>query len=80
VHIRSVGHDREVVAVAAQRGLAQRERRRPLLRKELLDPGIAVERDVLVVEDRVRIGDGRGEQRTRVGRGRGDDDLRPGVR
>ena len=40
--------------------------------------GIAVERDVLVVQDRIRIGDGGRHQRARVRRRRRDDDLQSG--
>ena len=55
-------------------------RRGALAAEPLLDARIAVERDVLVVEDRIGIGHGAGHQRARVVRRRGHDDLQPGVR
>ena len=58
VHVRAVRDDREVVAGAPQRGLADRHRRRRRVGERLLDARIAIERDVLVVEDRIGIGDG----------------------
>ena len=62
-------------ARAPQRGLADRQRRRRVSRQHLLDARIAIERDVLVVQHRIRIGDGGGHQRARVFRRRGHDDL-----
>ena len=44
----------------------------------LLDARIAVQRDVLEVENRIRIGDGRRHQRARILRRRRNDDLQAG--
>ena len=76
VHVGAVRNDRQVVArlVAAPPCRSAAARRR-IAAKHLLDARIAVERDVLVVEDRIRIGDGARHQRSRVVRRRGDDDL-----
>ena len=46
----------------------------------LLDPRIAIERDVLVIEHGIRIGDGAGHQRARVGGVEGTTIFSPGVR
>ena len=46
--------------------------------KDLLDPRIAIERDVLVVENRIGIGDGARHECARVGGRRGHDDLQSG--
>ena len=55
--------------------LPMRQRRRRVVRQRLLDPRIAIERDVLVVEHRIGIGDGARHQRARVLRRRRHDDL-----
>ena len=78
VHVGAVGNDREIVAGAAQRRAADRQRRRRLGREPLLDARIAIERDVLVVEHGIRIRHGGRHQRARVGRRRRHDDLQPG--
>ncbi len=75
VHVGAIRNDGEVVAATAQRGLADRNRRRRRVAEGLADPRIAVERNVLVIEDRIRIGDGRRHQRARVVRRRRHDDL-----
>ena len=75
VHVGAVGDHRQVVAGAAQRRLADRHRRRRRLAEHLLDARIAVERDVLVVEHRIGIGDRRRHQPARVFRRRRHDDL-----
>ena len=69
---------REVVPVAPQRGAADRNAGRRLGREHLLDARIAVERDVLVVEDGIRIGHRARHERARVGGRRRHDDLEPG--
>ena len=58
-----------------KRGLADRHRRRRVCRQRLLDPRIAIERDVLVIQHRIGIGDGGGHQRARVFGRRRDHDL-----
>ena len=65
------------VARPAQRGLPNRHRRRRRVVQHLLDPRIAVERDVLVVEDRIGIRDRARHERPRIGRRGRHDDLQP---
>src|SRR5436190_58195 len=69
VYVGAVGHDGEIVAGATQRRLADRQRRRRGL-ECLLDARLAVERDVFVVQHRIRICDRRRHRGTRVRRGR----------
>jgi hypothetical protein len=45
---RAVGNDREVIAAAAQRRTAERDRRRRFVADRLPDARIAIQRDVLV--------------------------------
>ena len=80
VDVGAVRDDREVVAGAAQRGAAERNRGGRRVGERLLDARIAIERDVLVVEHRIGIGDRRRHQRARVVRRRRHDDLQAGVR
>jgi hypothetical protein len=62
----------------AKSGLAQGDRRRRIVGEQLFDAWIAIERDVLVIQHRIRIGHGRRHQRARVVWSRRDDDLQPG--
>ena len=78
VHVCAIRDDCQVVSGAAQRRLANRYRLRCLLRQHLLDPRIAVERDVLEVENGIRVGDSRRHQRTRVLRRRWHHDFQSG--
>jgi hypothetical protein len=78
VDVRAVGDNGEAIACPPQRGAAERQRRRRSVANRLPDARIAIERDVLVVQDRIRIGDGRRHQRARVVGRRGHDDLQPG--
>src|SRR4051812_48232106 len=50
VHVRTVRHQREIVAAPPERRAADRNRYRSVLSKRLLDSRIAVERNVLVEE------------------------------
>ena len=77
VHVGAVRNDRHIVAGAAKRGLAERNRQDGR-REPLLDPRIAIERDVLVIEHRIGIGDRSGHQRPRIGRRGRHDDLEAG--
>ena len=61
VGVGPVTDDGQIGAGAPQRGSAQRDRLRWFLGKRLLDPRIAVQADMLVVQHRIRIGDRRGE-------------------
>ena len=58
VHVGAVGNDREVAAGAAQRRRSRAAAAAAASPSSLLDARIAIERDVLVVEDRIGIGDG----------------------
>ena len=57
VDIGSVRDHRKIVTATPQRRFADRDRRRRFVAQLLPDPRIAVERNVLVVEDRVGVSD-----------------------
>ena len=80
MHVGAVRHDREIVARAAERGLAERDRFGRFIAQRLTDARIAIEGDVLVVEHRVRIGH-RAAISARASNGvEGTTILMPGVR
>src|SRR5215212_9834719 len=57
MHVRAVRDQRDVISMTPQGRASDWNRRGPMLAKHLLDPGIAIERDVLVVENGIRIRD-----------------------
>ena len=74
VDVRAVRHDRDVGPFAPQRRLSEGKRSGRLVGQKLPDARVAVERDVLVVEDGVGVGDRGRKERARIGgRGRHDD-------